>query len=243
MIIRSGGDTVAIQEAMDKLDEASQELANVGNVTDYIKSNKEKLRKMITRVVQYYSYILNNTETDSIDSVVAYATVYAIGGKNPSLDKIIETILSVEKKEKEEMQETIDTQIEEKKEVSLEPQKPISINRAALTKNITATVKQVNEIHGYDAAQLGEFEWKLEQYKSLLISQKEYYGPYVYQSLLDDVNLALRKVESRNRIIRANPDQSYQSYGRYGLTKVSLLILLTSISSLIILTLGIILTN
>lgn len=176
-----------IEEALEKLKIYAQELTKVGDAKQAIKVNKEEFLDKWAKVNQYYKYIVKNTKGMSDEWFMAVDIITDITSDNPSLEEWIDLIIDP-KHQNNKTQSYNDT----------------IIDTGAISRSIESIVTEVKNMQLFDEDQIGDIEWQLQEYQNKLISNQGLFEPNVYQSLMDDINEALNKIDKVNNMFNSN---------------------------------------
>ena len=176
---------MSVEQALEELKKYAQDFTKVGDAKQAIQNNKEDFLHKWTKVMQYYNYIMKKTENMSEDWFQAIDILSDIISDNSSLEEWVIMIINPngKKQEKQQNQEIIDP--------------------AEITGPIESLVSEVQHMYNWDPEHIEDIEWELQKYQGLLIANKSLFSPNVYQSLMDDINASLNKINNFKKMINS----------------------------------------
>lgn len=90
----------------------------------------------------------------------------------------------------------------------IQSQENMDIDPATISGPIEYLISEVKNMQYWDPEQIGDIEWQLKKYQDLLISHKNLFDPNVYQSLIDDINNLLDKIDRFNSMLNSEAMES-----------------------------------
>ena len=174
-----------IEQALEELKKYAHEFTQVGDAKQAISTNKEDFLHKWAKVNQYYKYVVNNTKSMSDEWFTASEIICDITIDNPSLDEWINQMVAPTKK----------TQIKS--------QNSSTVDTSTISGPIEALISEVNSMQHWDPDYIEDIEWQLQEYQTRLISNQSSFEPNVYQSLMEDINVALSKIGRFNHMLNS----------------------------------------
>ncbi len=171
-----------MEKELEELRKAAKEFAMIGDAREYIKINKDDFIHKWFKVNQYFKYVINNYK-DATDFLEAYDIVSDISIDNPTLEVWVNDWIFPEEK------------LQKKQD---------SIDLAEISGPIESLVLEVSSMQYWDPKRVEDIEWELQEYRNRLMSNKEKFEPSMYQSLLDDINMSLGKIERFNGMVNSD---------------------------------------
>lgn len=182
---------MSIEQALKELKKYAQEFTQVGDAKKAIATNKDDFLHKWSKVNQYYKYIVNNTKGMSDEWFMAVDIISDITIINPSLEEWIEQMLEPKQQKTQE-----------------QSQNSFTINTATISDSIESLISDINNMQNWDPDHIENIEWQLQEYQKMLISNQNSFGPNLYQSLIDDINIALTKIGKFNNMINSETMES-----------------------------------
>ena len=177
-----------IEQSLEELKKYAKDLASIGNVNDFIKTNKSEFISKWSKVMQYYNYIMKNSPSQDL-WMEALNIVDDIRYDNPSLDEWVNEIISP-KKDKDEQQKNSNEEND--------------IDISTLSNRIESYVSEIKNMRLWDENEISDISWKLNECKNMLISSQSSFEPSTYSSLMEDINKTLEKINRFNNMVNSN---------------------------------------
>ena len=174
-----------INEALKELKKNTKDLENVGDVTQFIKNNKEEFIIRWARVNKYYCYIINNTEEMSDEWFEAVGIISDAALNNPDLDLWLEMIIDPKN---------------EKPRTNIQSNE--YIDTTSLSNHIDAIVNEIERIHHWDPEYVDYLANILQDDQIKLIQYRGAFEPDKYDNLMNDINASLEKIGRFNNLVR-----------------------------------------
>lgn len=174
-----------LDQALEELKKYAEDFIAVGDANQAIAANKDEFFHKWTKVFQYYNYIVTNSKVGSPKWFDALDVLSDIELANPSLEEWVKRMIGTDKQ-------------------NTKTQNKSNIDTSALTSGITAIVEEINHMRSWDTNYIGELEWKLKDYQKKLIENKDAFSPNVYQSLTNDINMTLGKIDRFNKMVNSD---------------------------------------
>lgn len=177
---------MSIEQALEELKKYARDFANVGDAKQAIQNNKEDFLHKWTKVMQFYKYIIENVKSMSDEWFMAVDILSDVSVDNPSLEEWVQQII-------EPKNEKIQTQSKNN----------ASTNTETISGPIESLISEVNNMQSWDPDYIGNIEWQLQEYQKMLISNQSSFDSNVYQSLMNDINAALNKINRFNSMLNS----------------------------------------
>ena len=175
-----------IDQALEELKKYAKEFASVGDAKQAIQNDKEDFLHKWGKVNQYYKFIINNTKGMSDERFMAVDIISDISIDNPSLEEWVEQMIEP-KHEKTQTQS----------------QGNMTVDTATISGPIESLVSEVKNMQHWDPDHIGDVEWELQEYRQKLLENQSLFDSNVYQSLMNDINAALHKIQGFYNIINS----------------------------------------
>ena len=178
-----------VEQAVEDLKKYAEDFTKVGDAQQAINANKDEFIHKWAKVMQYYKYICDHCEALSKEFLDAVDILADIACENPSLKEWVEQIIHPEKKQvQSQTKENIDT--------------------SALSSRIDSLVSEIKNMRSWDPDEIGDIEWQLQECQKMLVSNQNAFSSNAYQSLMSDINMALGKIDSFNKMLNSDVMQS-----------------------------------
>lgn len=176
---------MTVEQALKVLEQKAKIFSEIKDPKEYIKKDKKDFLNKWREVNQYYRYIISKVDYRSDEFNEAVNIIGDIAINNPSLDEWVSLFVETKtpKKEKNENDEDID-------EVSL-------ANR------IESYLLEIENMHGFDPKYAADIKYQLQKYQKVLQEKKNDFSPGLYQSLNDDINNAIGKIDKLHNLVNS----------------------------------------
>jgi len=174
---------MAYERHLDEFKKIAGELSSIGNVDAYRQTSEENNRKFLYN--WRYEVALFNKLSDAfkndLDKLLEIMNVFNdIGFNNPSLEKYVEK--EMDNYEKRIYNHT--TGVSNK-----------SFDASALQGRIESYIAEVNSLYYADLENLEQLAWEMDRVKQELLANKNRFDINVFNSLLNDLNDSISKVD------------------------------------------------
>jgi len=177
---------MSIEEALEQLEWYSLFLEQKGDANEAIKNDKDDFLHVWGKLNQYFSYIIKNADILSDEVEKAVNILLDMSENNPSLKEWVEMITNP------------------KAQKSQTPaQNNTDIDTATISGPIESLINEVKNMQMWDSDHVEDLEWELREYQQKLAENQSSFDPNLFNSLMNDINAALHKIQGFYNIINS----------------------------------------